>query len=107
SLRQNSEVLTVTAEGYGKRTEAGEYRIQTRGGKGLINLKVTDKTGDVIGLRVVHPDQELMLITEDGIVIRTTISDIRNTGRNASGVKLITTNEGDKVASMAVLDQKD
>ena len=107
SLRQNSEVLTVTAEGYGKRTEAGEYRIQTRGGKGLINLKVTDKTGDVIGLRVVHPDQELMLITEGGIVIRTTISDIRNTGRNASGVKLITTNEGDKVASMAVLDQKD
>ncbi len=107
SLRRSSEVLTVTAEGYGKRTEAGEYRIQTRGGKGLINLKVTDKTGDVIGLRVVHPDQELMLITEGGIVIRTTISDIRNTGRNASGVKLITTNEGDKVASMAVLDQKD
>ena len=107
SLRQNSEVLTVTAEGYGKRTEAGEYRIQTRGGKGLINLKVTEKTGDVIGLRVVHPDQELMLITEDGIVIRTTISDIRNTGRNASGVKLITTSEGDQVASMAVLDQKD
>ena len=70
-------------------------------------MVITDKTGDVIGLRVVHPDQELMLITEDGIVIRTTISDIRNTGRNASGVKLITTNEGDKVASMAVLDQKD
>ena len=107
SLRQNSEVLTVTADGLGKRTEAEEYRVQTRGGKGLINLKVTEKSGDVVGLRVVHPDQELLLITTGGIVLRTNISDIRLISRNTTGVKLMTTAEGDQVASIAVLDQKD
>ena len=107
TLKQNAEVLTVTAEGYGKRTETDEYRLQTRGGKGLINLKVTEKTGDVIGLRVVHPDQELMLITAGGIVIRTNISDISVISRNTQGVKLMDTADGDVVASMAILDQKD
>ena len=107
TLKPNAEVLTVTAEGYGKRTETGEYRLQTRGGKGLINLKVTEKTGDGIGLRVVHPDQELMLITAGGIVIRTNISDISVISRNTQGVKLMDTADGDVVASMAVLDQKD
>ena len=107
TLKPNAEVLTVTAEGYGKRTETGEYRLQTRGGKGLINLKVTEKTGDVIGLRLVHPDQELMLITAGGIVIRTNISDISVISRNTQGVKLMDTADGDVVASMAVLDQKD
>lgn len=104
--RRNAEVLTVTAEGYGKRTETSEYRTQNRGGKGLINLKVTEKTGDVIGLRVVHPDQELMLITTEGIVIRTNISDISVISRNTQGVKLMSTGENDIVASMAVMDQK-
>ena len=107
TLKQNAEVLTVTAEGYGKRTETDEYRLQTRGGKGLINLKVTEKTGDAIGLRVVHPDQELMLITAGGIVIRTNISDISVISRNTQGVKLMDTADGDVVASMAILDQKD
>ena len=102
----NAEVLTVTAEGYGKRTETSEYRTQNRGGKGLINLKVTEKTGYVIGLRVVHPDQELMLITTEGIVIRTNISDISVISRNTQGVKLMATAENDTVASMAVMDQK-
>ena len=106
TLSPNAEVLTVTAEGYGKRTETSEYRTQNRGGKGLINLKVTEKTGDVIGLRVVHPDQELMLITTEGIVIRTNISDISVISRNTQGVKLMSTGENDIVASMAVMDQK-
>lgn len=106
TLSPNAEVLTVTAEGYGKRTETSEYRAQNRGGKGLINLKVTEKTGDVIGLRVVHPDQELMLITTEGIVIRTNISDISVISRNTQGVKLMSTSENDIVASMAVMDQK-
>ena len=106
TLSPNAEVLTVTAEGYGKRTETSEYRAQNRGGKGLINLKVTEKTGDVIGLRIVHPDQELMLITTEGIVIRTNISDISVISRNTQGVKLMSTGENDIVASMAVMDQK-
>ena len=105
-LIHNSEVLTVTEGGYGKRTPTEEYRSQTRGGKGLINMKVTDKTGFVVGLKVVKPDQELMLITSDGIVIRTNVEDISLISRNTQGVKLMSTAMNDKVASMATMDQK-
>ena len=105
-LIHNSEVLTVTEGGYGKRTPTEEYRSQTRGGKGLINMKVTDKTGFVVGLKVVQADQELMLITSDGIVIRTNVEDISLISRNTQGVKLMSTAMNDKVASMATMDQK-
>ena len=106
-LVRNAEVLTVTECGYGKRTSTEEYRAQTRGGKGLINMKVTEKTGQVVGIKVVRPDHELMLITTDGIVIRTNVSDISVISRNTQGVKLMTTAENDKVASMATLEQKE
>ena len=69
-------------------------------------MKVTDKTGYVIGIKVVRPDQELMLITTDGIVIRTNVEDISVISRNTQGVKLMSTAENDKVASMATMDQK-
>lgn len=105
-LTHNAEVLTVTEGGYGKRTPTEEYRPQTRGGKGLINMKVTDKTGYVVGIKVVRPDQELMLITTDGIVIRTNVHEISVISRNTQGVKLMTTAENDRVASMATLEQK-
>ncbi len=105
-MRRNAEVLTVTAGGYGKRTATSEYRIQSRGGKGLINLKVTEKTGAVIGFKVVHPGQELMLITSEGIVIRTNVDDISTISRNTQGVKLMDIAENDQVASMATMDQK-
>lgn len=105
-LKHDAEVLTVTENGYGKRTPTEEYRSQTRGGKGVINLKVTDKTGPVIGIKVVRPNQELMLISADGIVIRTNIEDISLISRNTQGVKLMSTAENDKVASMATLEQK-
>jgi DNA gyrase subunit A len=104
---RNAEVLTVTECGYGKRTSTEEYRAQTRGGKGLINMKVTEKTGQVVGIKVVRPEHELMLITTDGIVIRTNVSDISVISRNTQGVKLMTTAENDKVASMATLAQKE
>ena len=106
-LVRNAEVLTVTECGYGKRTSTEEYRAQTRGGKGLINMKVTEKTGQVVGIKVVRPEHELMLITTDGIVIRTNVSDISVISRNTQGVKLMTTAENDKVASMATLEQKE
>ena len=105
-MRHNADVLTVTAGGYGKRTSTDEYRAQTRGGKGLINLKVTEKTGPVIGFKVVHENQELMLITTGGIVIRTNIADISTISRNTQGVKLMDIAEDDQVASMATMDQK-
>ena len=105
-LSRNAELLTVTEGGYGKRTPTSEYRSQTRGGKGLINMKVTEKTGKVIGIKVVHEDQELILITTEGIVIRTNVSDISVIGRNTQGVLIIKTDSNDKVASMAAIDQK-
>ncbi|MBQ1336654.1 MAG: DNA gyrase subunit A [Selenomonadaceae bacterium] len=106
NLHRNVDVLTVTENGYGKRTPTTEYRAQTRGGKGLINMKVTEKTGAVIGLKVVKPSQELMLITTEGIVIRTNVDEISVISRNTQGVMLMKTNDNDKVASMATMDQK-
>ena len=106
NLHRNADVLTVTENGYGKRTPTSEYRAQTRGGKGLINMKVTEKTGAVIGLKVVKPEQELMLITTEGIVIRTNVDEISVISRNTQGVMLMKTGENDKVASMATMDQK-
>lgn len=106
TLRPEHQILTVTEEGYGKRTAVSEYRIQQRGGKGIINMKVTEKTGAVVGLKVVHPEQELMLITTGGIVIRTTVDEISVISRNTQGVKVIKTEEGDRVAALAVMDQK-
>ncbi|MBQ7477868.1 MAG: DNA gyrase subunit A [Selenomonadaceae bacterium] len=106
NLHRNADVLTVTENGYGKRTPTTEYRAQTRGGKGLINMKVTEKTGAVIGLKVVKPNQELMLITTEGIVIRTNVDEISVISRNTQGVMLMKTNDNDRVASMATMDQK-
>lgn len=106
TLRPEHQILTVTEEGYGKRTAVSEYRIQQRGGKGIINMKVTEKTGAVVGLKVVHPEQELMLITTGGIVIRTNVDEISVISRNTQGVKVIKTEEGDRVASLGVMDQK-
>ena len=103
-LKKGSEVLTVTEGGYGKRTSADEYRPQTRGGKGLINMKVTEKTGPVVGIRVVHAGQELMLITTDGLVIRTSVDEISRISRNTQGVRLMTIAENDRVASMATMN---
>jgi len=105
-LHRGMEVLAVTENGYGKRTTVDEYPRQTRGGKGRINLKVTEKTGPVIGIKVVREDQELMLISGDGIVIRMNVADISVVGRNTQGVKLMNMGENDKVASLATMEQK-
>nr|WP_092074492.1 DNA gyrase subunit A [Dendrosporobacter quercicolus]NSL49119.1 DNA gyrase subunit A [Dendrosporobacter quercicolus DSM 1736]SDM98812.1 DNA gyrase subunit A [Dendrosporobacter quercicolus] len=106
TVRKEGEVLTVTAEGYGKRTPVTEYRNQSRGGKGVINTKVTDKTGQVVGLKVVRPGQELMLITSEGIVIRTDVDEISVISRNTQGVKLMKTGNKDKVVALASVEKK-
>ena len=106
-LRKDAELLTVTADGYGKRTPTEEYRAQARGGKGLINQKVTAKTGDVVGLKVVHPNEDLLLITTEGIVIRTNVASIPVIGRNTQGVTLIRTAENDRVAALATIELKE
>src|SRR5262249_530787 len=81
-------VLSVSERGQGKRSELDEYRLQTRGGKGIITMKVTEKTGGVVGVAQVGDDDEVMLVTDRGRLIRLRVSDIRVTGRNAQGVKV-------------------
>lgn len=102
---ETDEVLTATEQGLGKRTAVGEYRKQTRGGKGVINIKVNDKTGIVVGMKVINPEQEIMMITAAGIIIRIDVEGISKFGRNAQGVKLMTLNDDDKVVSLAAVQQ--
>ena len=105
-LKPDGEVLTVSEEGYGKRTAVREYRTQSRGGKGIINLKVTEKTGKVVGLKTVKPGQELMMITSDGIVIRIEVDGISLISRNTQGVTLMRTGAEDKVVALAMVEKK-
>jgi DNA gyrase subunit A len=97
-------VLTGCVNGFGKRTPVEEYRLIRRGGKGVINIKTTDRNGDVVGMKAVCNEDELMLITQKGILMRTRCSEIRETGRNAAGVKLINLDDGDVLVAMAKVD---
>ncbi len=94
-------LLTVTEKGFGKRTKVKEYREQSRGGKGLINVKVTDKTGSVVDIKLVSDTDELILITTKGTLIRTKIKDIKTIGRNTQGVRLIKLKDGEAVGAVA------
>lgn len=94
-------LLSVTENGFSKRTEAQEYRIQSRGGKGIINLRVTAKNGPVVGLKLVSDQDEVMIMTGKGMVVRCAVKDIRATGRSAQGVRMIKLGKAEKVASVA------
>jgi DNA gyrase subunit A len=100
-------ILTVTEHGYGKRTQAAEYRIQNRGGSGIFTVKRTQKTGDVVGIKTVVDEDELMLISNKGKIIRLRAIDIPIQGRSTQGVKLITLEEGERVVGMARLAEKE
>ena len=98
---EKASLLTVCENGYGKRTSLDNYRSQNRGGVGLINIKTTDRNGKVVALKAVQFDDELMLITANGIIIRTGLDQIRPIGRNTQGVRLIKLKEGDKLVAAA------
>ncbi|MFN8627601.1 MAG: DNA gyrase subunit A [Candidatus Binatia bacterium] len=100
-------LLAVAERGYGKRTEMDEYRIQSRGGKGIITMRVTDKTGPVVGVRMVTDEDDIMLVTDGGKVIRTPVRGISVIGRNTQGVRLIDLAEGEKVVGVARLAEKE
>ena len=104
---EDYEVLTATELGMGKRTAVSEYRKQTRGGKGVINMKITEKTGTVVGMRVINPEQEIMMITAGGIIIRIDVDQISQYSRNTQGVKLMTLNDDDKVVSLAAIHHEE
>jgi DNA gyrase subunit A len=100
-VKADQTVLTVTGQGFGKRTPFKEYRLQSRGGKGIINIKVTGKNGEAVGLKTVSDKDELMLITEKGMIVRSPVKDIRTTGRSTQGVRLMKLDSGDVLSSVA------
>ena len=101
-----STLLAITENGFGKRTELDEYRVQTRGGKGVITYKITSKTGDLVGIRIVDDTDDVMLITDTGTIIRMNVKDISILGRSTQGVTLMRTNEG-KVVSIEKITEKE
>jgi DNA gyrase subunit A len=105
-VRPGGTMLTVTRNGYGKRTELGEYRLQSRGGKGLINIKTSERNGPVVGVKFLRADEQVMLITEKGMIIRLNTADISTIGRNTQGVRLIQLEEGDHLVSVARLAER-
>ncbi|MCY6958216.1 DNA gyrase subunit A [Clostridium brassicae] len=105
--KPGEELLVVSENGFGKRTPINEYSLQKRGGKGVITYKISDKTGNVIGARLVDDNDELMLINTNGIAIRINVSDISTTSRNAMGVTLMKTTEDEKVVTMAKVNITD
>jgi DNA gyrase subunit A len=102
-----ASLLTVCENGYGKRTALTEYRSQNRGGKGLIDIKTTDRNGPVVAIAKVTDADEVMLTTTGGIIIRTRVADINTIGRNTQGVRIIKLDEGDAVGSLAKLPEEE
>ncbi len=106
ALRPSGTLLTVTEHGYGKRTELGEYRVQSRGGVGIINIHASPRNGRVVGVAWVEQDDELMLVTQQGKILRMSTRDIRSIGRATQGVRLIGIDDDDRVVSIARLVEK-
>jgi DNA gyrase subunit A len=106
--KENDSILVVSSKGYGKRTNIQEYSRIKRGGKGVKTLSITDKTGDLIGLKNVNEDDDLMIILKSGMAIRTPIEGIREMGRSTQGVRLMKLKENDEIAAVAkVVKQED
>jgi DNA gyrase subunit A len=100
-IKREATILVVTEKGMGKCSKLDEYRVQKRGGKGIITLQRTERTGDVVSLMEVLPEDEIMLITKQGVIIRSSVAQVRVTGRIAQGVKLVQLDNGDLVTAVA------
>lgn len=107
TVNDTNDVLVVTENGFGKRTPCSEYRRQIRGGKGLKTCHITEKNGELVSLRTVENDEDLMIITAKGIIIRMPVSGISRLGRNTMGVTLIRVDEGDSIASVARIQKSE
>ena len=108
-VNRNAALLTVSSKGYGKRTAYDEYRIQSRGGKGIINLKVTDKNGEVVAAKSIFGGDEIMMMTKGGVVLRTAVTDssMREIGRATQGVRLMKVEAGDEITSVVKIMTED
>ncbi len=100
------EILTITDQGYGKRTPVGEYRVQTRGGKGIITMRTADKNGQVMGARQVLPKDDVMLVSDKGQMIRVHVGEISEQGRNTQGVRVMNVSSGEKVVSFEYMAEE-
>ena len=100
-------LLAITENGFGKRTELEEYRVQNRGGKGVITYKITPKTGNIVGIRIANSDDDVMMITDTGTIIRLKVEEVSILGRATQGVTLMRTNDGGKVVSIEIISKED
>lgn len=107
TIKKEATLLTVSSRGYGKRSDVENYRVQSRGGKGIITMRTTDKTGEVIGVRQVTDDDHLMLVTDTGRIIRLRMGELRIIGRNTQGVRLLNTGPEERVVSLALHAEKE
>jgi DNA gyrase subunit A len=98
---QDRTILVVSENGFGKRSEADEYRLTNRGAKGVKTINITEKTGKLVAIKSVHEDDDLMIINKSGLVIRMSVSEIRVAGRATQGVKLINIRQGDSIAAVS------
>src|SRR5438552_2968514 len=101
------KLLTACVNGDGKRTPLLDYPVKGRGTRGVINIDANERNGEVIGMQLVTDSDQVMMITEKGILIRTRVSEIRETGRNAAGVRLIKLDEGDKLVAIAKIEAEE
>ena len=104
---KNATLLAITENGFGKRTELEEYRVQNRGGKGVITYKITPKTGNIVGIRIANGNEDVMMITDKGTIIRLNVSEVSVLGRSTQGVTLMRTNDGGKVVSIEIIEPEE
>ena len=104
---EGSEVLVITKFGYGKISPLDDYRLTNRGSKGVITLKESEKRGPLAALKIVKGDEDLLVITKNGILIRISLNQVSRTGRNTSGVRIINLNEGDYVSSVTLVPHQE
>ena len=104
---KNATLLAITEHGFGKRTELEEYRVQNRGGRGVITYKITPKTGNIVGIRIANGDEDVMLITDKGTIIRLKVEEISVLGRSTQGVTLMRTSDGGKVVSIEIIEPEE
>ena len=100
-------LLAITENGFGKRTELDEYRVQNRGGRGVITYKITPKTGKIVGIKITDENSDVMMITDSGTIIRMAVKEVSVLGRATQGVTLMRTNDGGKVVSIETIEQEE
>jgi DNA gyrase subunit A len=106
-IEKEGLILSIAENGFGKRTPVEFYRLTSRGGKGVINMKTTHKTGRVVAILSVREDTDLAIVSQNGKIIRIESSTIRQVGRSTQGVKLVTLEEGDRVAAASVIPESE